>query len=67
MLSSVGKESTCYAGDWGSIPGWGRSPGEGSGKPFQYSPGIPTHARRIPWTEEPGRLQLMGSQESDTT
>ena len=24
-------------------------------------------ARRIPWTEEPGRLQSMGSQESDTT
>ena len=24
-------------------------------------------ARRIPWTEEPGRLQFMGSQESDTT
>ena len=27
--SSVGKESTCYAGDPGSIPGLGRSPGEG--------------------------------------
>ena len=24
-------------------------------------------ARRIPWTEEPGELQSMGSQESDTT
>ena len=24
-------------------------------------------ARRIPWTEEPGRLQFMGSQESDVT
>ena len=24
-------------------------------------------ARKIPWTEEPGRLQSMGSQESDTT
>ena len=35
--SSVGKESTCNAGDPGSIPGSGRSPGEGIGYPFQYS------------------------------
>ena len=35
--SSVGKESTCNAGDLGSIPGSGRSPGEGKGYPFQYS------------------------------
>ena len=35
--SSVGKESTCNAGDPGSIPGWGRSTGEGIGYPFQYS------------------------------
>ena len=28
---SGGKESTCNAGDPGSIPGWGRSPGEGNG------------------------------------
>ena len=32
-----GKESTCNAGDTGSIPGWGRSPGEGNGNPLQYS------------------------------
>ena len=32
-----GKESTCNAGDVGSIPGSGRSPGEGNGNPFQYS------------------------------
>ena len=31
------KESTCKAGDTGSIPGSGRSPGEGNGNPFQYS------------------------------
>ena len=30
-------ESTCYAGDPGSIPGLGRSPGEGVGYPLQYS------------------------------
>ena len=35
--SSVGKESTCNAGDLGSIPGLGRSPGEGIGYPLQYS------------------------------
>ena len=35
--SSVGKESACYVGDPGSIPGSGRSPGEGNGKPLQYS------------------------------
>ena len=34
---SVGKESTCNAGDPGSIPGSGRSPGEGNGYPLQYS------------------------------
>ena len=35
--SSVGKESACSAGDPGSIPGSGRSPGEGKGNPLQYS------------------------------
>ena len=34
---SVGKESACNAGDLGSIPGLGRSPGEGIGYPLQYS------------------------------
>ena len=31
------KESTCNAGDPGSIPGLGRSPGEGNGNPLQCS------------------------------
>ena len=35
--SSVGKESACNAGDPGSVPGLGRSPGEGNGNPLQYS------------------------------
>ena len=35
--SSSGKESTCNAGDLGSIPGLGRPPGEGKGYPLQYS------------------------------
>ena len=34
---SIGKESTCNVGDLGSIPGLGRSPGEGKGNPLQYS------------------------------
>ena len=35
--SSAGKESTCNAGDPGSIPGLGRSTGQGIGYPLQYS------------------------------
>ena len=34
---SGSKESVCNAGDLGSIPGSGRSPGEGNGNPLQYS------------------------------
>ena len=37
LASSVGKESACNAGDLGSIPELGRSPGEGKGYPLQYS------------------------------
>ena len=40
---SAGKESACNMGDLGSIPGLGRSPGEGKGYPLQYLPW------RIPW------------------
>ena len=43
-------------GDPGSIPWWGRSPGERNGYPSSIL------AWRIPWTEEPGGLQSMGSQ-----
>ena len=35
--SSAGKESSCNAGDLGSIPGLRRSPGGGKGYPLQYS------------------------------
>ena len=34
---SAGKESTCNVGNLGSIPGLGKSPGEGKGYPLQYS------------------------------
>ena len=53
---SDGKVSVYNDGDQGSIPGLGRSPGEGNGNPLR------TIAWKIPWTEEPGRLQSMGSQ-----
>ena len=53
---SDGKESACSVGDLGSISGLGRSPREGNGNPPQYS------AWKIPWTEEPDRLQSMGLQ-----
>ena len=42
--------------DLGSIPGSGRSPGEGNGNALQYS-----YLKKFPWTEEPGRLQSMRS------
>ena len=41
--------------DMGSIPGWGRSPEEEHSNPLQYL------VWRIPWAEEPGRLQSIGS------
>ena len=51
-------ESAYNAGDTGdadSIPGLGRFHGEGNDNPFQYS------CLKIPWMEEPGRLQPMRS------
>ena len=59
--SSVGKESTCNAGDPGSIPGSVRSPGEENGNHSSILDW------KIPWTEEPGGLQSMGLQELDNT
>ena len=49
------------AADAGSVPGSGSSPGEGNGDPLQYS------CWKIPWTEEPGRLQSLGRKELPTT
>ena len=58
---SVGKESACSAGDLGLIPG--------QEDPLEKE--MATYSRilawRIPQTEEPGRLQSMGSQESNMT
>ena len=93
---SAAKESACNVGDLGSVPGLGRSPGEGIDYPLQYSGDslvaqlgknppamwetwVPSLGQEIPWrrawqpipvflpvespwTEEPARLQTMGSQ-----
>ena len=47
-----GKTSAFNAGDLGSIPGSGRSPGEGHGTHFSIL------AWKIPWVEEPGRQRV---------
>ena len=52
---SDGKVSAYNVGDPASIPGLGRSPGEGNGTPLQYS------CLENPMDEGPGRLQSMGS------
>ena len=44
--SSVGKESACNVGNLGSIPGLGRSPGEGNGNPLQYPCLEKSHGQR---------------------
>ena len=54
--SSDGKASAYNVGDPGLIPGSGRSPGEDTATHSSI------HAWKIPWTEEPGGLQSMGSQ-----
>ena len=59
--SSMVKNPPANAGVMGLILGSGRSPGEGNGNPFRIL------AWGILWTEEPGRLLCMGSQDSGTT
>ena len=53
---SVVKNPPANAGDMGSIPESGRSPGAGNGNPLQCS------CLEIPWKEKSGGLQSMGSQ-----
>ena len=54
--ASDGKESACSVGDLGSIPGSGRSLEKEMATHFSIL------AWKIPWMEEPGGLQSMGSQ-----
>ena len=58
---SDGKVSVYNEEDLGSIPGSGRSPREGNGSHSSIL------AWKIPWTEEPGRLQSWSRKESDMT
>ena len=55
------KNPPANAGDIGSIPGLGRSPGEGNGNPLRY------FCLGNPMAEKPGGLQSMGSQELAVT
>ena len=59
-VGSVMKNPPANAGDPGSTAGLGRSPEDGNGNSLQYS------CLGVPWTEKPGRLQSMGSQELDS-
>ena len=59
--SSVVKNPPCQAGDTGSIPWSGRSPGGGNGNPLQYS------CLTNPMDEEPVGLQYKWFKVSDTT
>ena len=56
LVAQMVKNPASSAKDPGSIPGLGRSPGEGNG----YLSSVLVW--RIPWTEEPGGLQSTGSQ-----
>ena len=57
---SAGKESACSAGDLGSIPRLGRSPGEGKGYPLQYS-GLENSMNCIVHGVEKSRTRLSDS------
>ena len=59
---SEDKASACNAGDLGLIPGLGRSPGEGSGNPLQYSLPGESHGQR-----SLAGYSQWGHHESDTT
>ena len=58
---SAGKESACNAGDLGSIPGLGRSPGEGNSDPLQYSGlenSVQTELYTVPGVAKSRRLHV---------
>ena len=59
LLAQMVKNLPAMGGELVFIPGSGRSPGEGNSSSIL--------AWRIPWTEEPGRLQSIGFKELDTT
>ena len=58
---AVVKNPHANARDASSVPGSGRSPGDGNGNPLQYA------CWEIPWTEEPQGLQSRGHKKLDMT
>ena len=60
---SDGKEPACNSGDLGSIPGLGRTLGEGKGSPFQYS----YLENSLDWGTKRNAYSPWGHKESDTT
>ena len=60
------KASACNVGDLGSIPGLGRSPGEGNGNPLQYSC-LENPMDGGAWWGPPWTMSPWGRKESDTT
>ena len=63
--SSGSKELACNAGDSGSIPRSGRSPGEGNGNPLQYSCLENPHGQRILVGYSPYGCKELNMTESD--
>ena len=61
LVAQINKESACSAVSLGSIPGSGRSPGEGNGNPLQYS------CLENPMDRGAWRATVYGVTESDTT
>ena len=61
-MAQIVEECVCNARDLGSIPGLGRSPGEGNGNPFQYSCLENSHGQRSLESYSP-----QGHRESDKT
>ena len=60
LVAQMVKNLPTNAGNPGSIPGWGRSPGEKNGCSLQYS-------CLEAWTEEPGSYSPWANKELDTT
>ena len=58
LVAQKAKNLPAIAGDWGSIPGLGRSPGEGNGNPLQHSC-VENSMDRVAWW-----VTLHGSQKS---
>ena len=61
--SSPGEESACNAGEPGSIPGSGRSPGEGISYPLQYCPPLVAQTVKKPPVMQETQVQSLGGED----